>query len=370
MKKTASNEKNWIPSKMGNLDTRQKREICIPDKIEQMKKKRQDHRMWTVLLAGILSCWMPLKGEAQDSLSSQHFFSVRVDDDFLNLAGQGTDRYYTGGDYYRYSFLAAAGKKRLLRKILYSPFTGTPSLYSIGATQWVYTPDNLSASTPVIGDYPYCGVLFLSLGRESLSPDHSGLFRSALWLGTMGPAAAAKEVQTFIHGMIKTNEPRGWGNQLPDYPVVNYSLYYEPNLFSFSRIFKVNGTGSVRAGTLQTDAQIGLDLLISNEKDNFFPARNAGTRNHSRKRPGFYVEVRPAVKFVGYNSILEGGPFDGRQYYHIPAEQITRILFEGTGIMGMQLGGFSIQYRQVIETAEFRTVQKQVYGGFLLQWRI
>jgi lipid A 3-O-deacylase len=259
----------------------------------------------------------------------------------------------------------------VLGKILYSPYPGVASLYSIGATQWVYTPDNLFAKKPVIGDYPYCGVLFLSLVRQSLSPDRSQLFGSALSLGMMGPAALGEEVQTGIHSVIKGNVmPEGWENQLPDYPVLNYSLYYEPNLFSISRTVKVNATGSIQAGTLQTDAQIGLDGLISNEKDNFFPASDVRMANHSGRRPKFYLQVEPAVRLVGYNSILQGGPFDSKQYYHIPAGQITRVLFEGTGIMGMQMGDFSIQYRQVIESAEFRTVDKHVYGGFLLRWRI
>jgi hypothetical protein len=329
-----------------------------------------DFRAWAILIAGVASIGMPDKAMTQDSLSSQHFLAIGFDDDFLNVAGEGTDRYYTGGDYLRYSFLAVAGRGNVLRKILYSPHRGVVSLYSIGVVQWVYTPDNLSSSKPVIGDYPYCGVLFLSLSRETLSPDRSRLFRSGLSLGTMGPVALGKEIQQSIHGMINTDKPLGWNNQLPDYPVVDYSLYYEPNLFSISRIFKVNGCSSAEAGSLHTYAETGLDLLISNEKDNFFPYRDVRQGNHSRRRVKFFLQGEPAVRFVGYNTILQGGPFDNRHYYHIPAGQITRVLFEGTGVAGMQWGDFSIQYRQVIESAEFRTVQKHVYGGFLFQWRI
>jgi len=322
------------------------------------------------MAAGLLSIWMPRTTAAQDSVRSTQFFSVRIDDDFLNLAGEGTDRYYTGGDYFRYSFSVAAGRNKTPGKILYSPYSGVASLYSIGVTQWVYTPDSLAAKTPVVGDYPYCGVLFLRFSRENLSPDRKRLFRSGLSLGVMGPAALGREVQTAIHRWIGADEPEGWRNQMPNYPVVNYSLYYEPNLFSVSRVLKMNATGSAQAGTLQTEGEIGLDALISNEKDNFFPGRDIRTRNSKRRVPGFYIQVKPAVRIVGYNSILEGGLFDSRSYYRIPAGQITRVLFEGTGNIGMQLGNLSIQYRQVIESAEFRTVQKQVYGGFLVELRL
>ncbi|HLI93591.1 MAG TPA: lipid A deacylase LpxR family protein [Puia sp.] len=322
------------------------------------------------LVAGVLAIWMHLDSAAQDTLRSQHFFSIRIDDDFLNLAAQGTDRYYTGGDYFRYSFLAVAGKKTVLRKVLYAPFSNVASLYSVGATQWVYTPDILSAKIPVKGDYPYCGVLFLRFTREMVSRDAKSLFRSGLSLGMMGPAALGKEAQSAIHGWINTVRPAGWKYQLPDYPVVNYSLYYESNLFSISRRFKINATGSVEAGTLQTDAQLGLDGLILDRNDNFFPGRGVRTGNLENRRPKFYIQLKPAVKFVGYNGILEGGLFDSRQFYHISPGQMSRVLFEGAGIMGMQLGDFSIQYRQAIEGAEFRTVEMHVYGGFLLQWKI
>lgn len=326
--------------------------------------------VWAMVLAGVSSIWMPHKAMAQDSLPSQHFLAIGFDDDFLNVAGQGTDQYYTGGDYLRFSFLAVAGRRNLLRKILYSPYPSGASLYTIGVSQWVYTPDRLSSSKPVIGDYPYCGVLFLSLSRETLSPDRSRLFRSGLSLGIMGPSALGKEIQRSIHGMIHTDKPLGWDSQLPDYPVVDYGLYYEPNLFSISRSFKVNGYASVQAGTLQTHAETGVDLLISTERDNFFPYRDVRQGNRSRRRVKFYLQAEPAVRFVGYNSMLQGGPFDNRHYYHIPAGQITRVLFEGTGVAGMQWGDFSIQYRQVIESAEFKTVGKHVYGGFVFQWRI
>lgn len=339
--------------------------------MQEMQRKMPAFWKWTALVAAILVIGMPLTGSAQDTLPPQHFFSIRIDDDFLNLAGQGTDRYYTGGDYFRYSILTGVGKKNMFRKVLYSPYTRGASLYSIGATQWVYTPDNLAAKTPVIGDYPYCGVLFLRFTRETISPDGKNLFRSGLSLGVMGPVAMAQEVQSAIHGWINDVGPAGWENQIPDYPVVNYSLYDEPNLFSIGRIIHINGMCTVEAGTLQTDVQLGLDGSISSQTDNFFPAADVKRGSSVKKRkPKFYVQLKPAVKFVGYNSILEGGPFDGRQFYHISPGQINRILFEGTGIMGMRLGDFSIQYRQVIESAEFRTVDQHVYGGFLLVWRI
>lgn len=327
-----------------------------------------------LLSLGLLS-W---NGQARDTLPPLHVFSFGVDDDFLNVTGHGTDRYYTGGFYIQYSFLAGAGHSKLLRKLLYSPYPAVPSFYTIGITQWVYTPDNLSATGPVIGDYPYCGVLFLRLSRETLSGDRSSLFGSSLSLGTMGPASLGREVQMVIHNLVKDTKPRGWSHQLPDYPVINYALSGQSHLFSLSRFIHVNGSASIQAGTLQDDAQIALHLLASNAGDNFFPNHpqaffpnhpqattdpdhpTAGTLH--KKKLLCYIAIIPAAKFVAYNSILEGGPFDKRDDYHIPPGQLHRVIFEGTGILGIQTKKLLIQYRQVIESPEFRTVFQHVYG--------
>lgn len=328
------------------------------------------------ILLLLLGCF-PRNGNAQDTLHPQHFFSIRVDDDFLNVTGHGTDRYYTAGLYIRYSFLPGAKRKNPLQKLLYSPHPSDPPIYTIGITQWVYTPDNLAATRPVIGDYPYCSVLFLRLSRESLSGNRASLFGSSLSLGIMGPAALGREAQTVIHSLLKDTKPQGWSNQLPDYPVINYGLYDQSHLFSISRFIHVNGSASIQAGSLMDNAQVGLHILASNAAADFFPDRiyiaahpdPTPHPNHKKQRV-FYIELRPAAKFVAYNSILEGGPFDKRDDYNISPGQLNRVLFEGAAILGIRTNNFSIQYRQVFESPEFRTVMSHVYGGILLLWRI
>src|ERR1700682_888243 len=122
---------------------------------------------------------------SQSSFPAQHYFSIRHDNDFLNLAGQGTDRYYSSGIYIQYSFLSPAHGS-VMNKTLFSPHPLSPSFFTIGITQWMYTPANLKSPVIVKGDYPYAGILFFHFSRENLFTSKQ-LFRSELWLGMMGP---------------------------------------------------------------------------------------------------------------------------------------------------------------------------------------
>ncbi len=43
---------------------------------------------------------------------------------------------------------------------------------------------------------------------------------------------------------------------------------------------------------------------------------------------------------------------------------------QATGTLGLQVKNFSIEYDQVYQTKEFRTVYSHVYGAVLITWKI
>ncbi len=202
-------------------------------------------------------------------------------------------------------------------------------------------------------------------------PTQRQLFRSELWMGIMGPSALAKQGQLLIHQLLDGERPNGWENQLPDHAVINYNIYYEPNLLSVKQIAGINGFSYTQLGTLLNSTEAGLTFFLSNVKDDLYPER---VYDLDKKEAGrtikLFIAVKPAVKFVAWNSILQGGFSGKKDYYHIPAEDLERIIIEGTGIMGLRIKNFSIQYRQVMETREFKTVQGHVYGSFAFTWKI
>jgi len=304
-----------------------------------------------------------------DSIPAQHYLTLRHDNDFFNVAGQGTDEYYTSGIYLYYSFLGRR-HRNILNKGLFSPYSVSPSFYTIGATQWMYTPDDLDEHGSPKKDYPYCGVLFLNFSRENMLSDKQ-LFRSELWLGTTGPAALADQTQVFFHHFIKSVIPRGWEHQIPNYPVINYNLYYEANLLSLGRTVKINGVAHTQTGTLLNNAELGLNFIVSNQKDNYFPARIYNlNKTEASKKWKVFLELRPSVKFVATNSILQGGLWGNKDYYHINAGDLQRVLLEGTGVIGLRRKNFSIDYRQVFESGAFKSVHSHVWGAFTISCRL
>src|SRR5882724_5669104 len=71
-----------------------------------------------LLSSGILFSLVSQPASAQ--LPAQHFISVRHDNDYLNLAGKGTDEYYTSDLHVQYSWLSRSGRS-ILDKVLISP---------------------------------------------------------------------------------------------------------------------------------------------------------------------------------------------------------------------------------------------------------
>ena len=89
---------------------------------------------------------------SQDSLKMQHFIFVQHDNDFLNITGNETDEYYTGGFNLQYGFLNKSDN--ILKKILFAPGHQTYSFFKAGITFWVYTPSDIDTNKVVQGDIP------------------------------------------------------------------------------------------------------------------------------------------------------------------------------------------------------------------------
>jgi hypothetical protein len=299
----------------------------------------------------VLFCFSFAYGQ-QDS-GAEHYFTLRHDNDFLNISGHGTDRYYTGGLFLEYSFLNRKNR----------------GFYTIGLAQLMYTPENLTAEYPVQGDYPFCGILEGYITRE-ISKGENQLFQSSLSLGIMGPHAFAKQSQEIIHRIVHYVHPEGWGNQIPDFPIISYSMYYERSLIPTASHFGLNVYASGQAGTLENDARAGFTLVANSELHNPFPARlyNSSAKRYSK--PHLYLELAPGARFVAENSILQGGFFGDKNYYHIQAKDIERLVLEGSLLLGVHFRRITLQYRQLYHTREFDSVQSHVYGSISITWKL
>ena len=84
--------------------------------------------------------------------------------------------------------------------------------FSFAVGQQMFTPEDLEAVDPVTGDRPYAGWLYMQAALHQSSEHH--LDTLSLKAGMIGQHAYMEHVQKFIHWLIGSPEPKGWGNQI------------------------------------------------------------------------------------------------------------------------------------------------------------
>lgn len=94
--------------------------------------------------------------------------------------------------------------------------------WSIGHT--IYTPENLTVSRLIRNDRPYAAWLRYTSQFQVVNEEHVHDFRGSL--GLVGEAALGDEIQSGLHEIIDSAEPRGWDNQLDNEPVVQLTYRY------------------------------------------------------------------------------------------------------------------------------------------------
>ncbi|NOY70102.1 MAG: lipid A deacylase LpxR family protein [Deltaproteobacteria bacterium] len=236
---------------------------------------------------------MPLSAAAESALpdisGSQRSFSFYMENDVF--AGQ--DSQYTNGlkltwsrfgmdkypDIYPY--------KLLYPVVNFVGFGKTPGsvkaiTFSIG--QNIYTPDDIEDPDIVKDDRPYAGITYFEIGFHQRNGRHMDTLE--FYGGLVGPDSYAEEVQSSVHSLINTKDPKGWDNQLNDEPVIGIIYEYKKRMldsnlgngFGHDLIFNTGGG----IGNAQTYYSMGLLFRLGiNIPDDFgnYPIRPASVFN-------------------------------------------------------------------------------------------
>lgn len=215
-----------------------------------------------------------------------------------DLFGSGTDQYYTNG--FRLSYHDAAIDLPTWARRLGEIYPGfrlndtTALTYSIG--QNLYTPEDITIEEAQPDDRPWAGWLYASVGMVTVTDNHKDEIELAL--GVVGPAAAGKITQRFVHNHVTDSpDPRGWGNQLENEPGVVLSWErrwpeYLTNRLGSELLVSTSPHVGVSLGNVYTLAETGFTFRLTPYEDRFtdLPAR-----------------VRPALPGTGYYPKPEGG---------------------------------------------------------------
>ncbi len=266
-----------------------------------------------VMLPALYCCACP-----EASSQPGRLFRIYEDNDFINIAGRGTDRGYTNGTEFDYFYQQEHRSSFLLDKGF--PTAGAVAVNTFGYSvlQVMLVPNDLSRTQPDKRDWPYSGALVLSHSLYSVNPIREWSIQTAWTAGVIGPLSLARQTQTLIHRIIGYTKPMGWHDQMPTDVLLNVSIQAEKMIWQSRRSFECIGGGQVQVGTMVDGVSVHVQFragdmtpFFSSYIDRF---ASAGTGRHRRFQ--YYFFLMPAVQWWTFNALLEGGIFSGKSRYY------------------------------------------------------
>lgn len=131
-------------------------------------------------------------------------------------------------------------------------------------SQVIQTPSDLSEPDLIEDDVPYAGTLGVARSWSRLNDEALNAFQ--VYVGVVGPASGAEEMQKFVHNDLGLGEdPLGWDNQLDNEFLVNLNYAFARKVTRFGKQAVWGGDaswgGSAALGNLFTQVQAGASYV-------------------------------------------------------------------------------------------------------------
>jgi lipid A 3-O-deacylase len=322
-----------------------------------------------VLLSGSLVAF-PASAQTSESSGQYDGFQMFVENDKFNLFRR-SDQWYTNG--FRLVTLPRTPPHPLLKR--YAEWVGEKfgdghaARFGLTVGQDIYTPKDISITSPQPYDRPWAGWLYLgAIGSLNVSPTEQHSVE--LDVGIVGPASAAKSVQTQWHRLINADEPRGWNNQLRNELGIVFSYRIKHRL-----TWRKSSAGGVELdaiphyggaiGNVFTHALAGGTIRYGRHISGFGDDRSSDTVRTGRgqgriatvaldwlRLNEWYVFARAEGKLVARNIFLDGNTFRS-------SPSVKRRPFVADVGFGASLrfaDRIRLTYTQNIRSQEFRPV--------------
>ncbi len=297
-------------------------------------------------------------------------FNVVIENDIF----AGSDSDYTNG--IRFSWLSSEeAMPAWIQSVAQAlPIAGTGhKRISIAAGQSMFAPEDLSRSDQVVGDQPYAGWLYGSVGM--VSDTGKTLDNVMLTIGVVGPLSFAEQSQKFVHHAVDSQHPNGWDNQLKNEPgiVLTYERKWR-NIYEISPFgLSADVTPHIGAnlGNINTDASAGATLRLGYDLPaDYGPPRIRPSLPGSdffvpTDALGGYLFTTIGERAVARNIFLDGNTF--RDSASVDKKNFVHSLQVGAAVT---YGETRLSYTQVFMSKEYDT-QKQpsVFGALTLSHR-
>jgi hypothetical protein len=285
------------------------------------------------------------------TLSRESFLKVNFDNDILDY----TDRFYTNG--IKIEIISPCLQQNPVSRLTLPYWSSGTNYYGLSLVQNMFTPSTTKTGGILYGDRPYASYLYV--GSFKITNDSAHKFRqtSEFDIGIIGPNSYGEWVQRSFHNSVPTNnEPLGWEYQIQNDLLVNYSISYEKGLLS-QKYFEILLASVGNIGTLYTNLSGGAQLRagwLNPYFSNLGVAKKPMLLRSGLRNMQFFLFIKGSGKLVGYDATLQGGLFNQSSTYTLPADQISRVVFQGSGGIAFSWNGIRLDLEQFMLSPEFQ----------------
>lgn len=348
-----------------------------------MKRSSCSARLLKSGLCAFLCIILLLPGAAaaesalSDTSSLHRSFSFYLENDVI----AGKDSQYTNGVKLTWSrfgmdkYPDSRPYKWLYPLVNFVGFGKTPGsikavTFSVG--QNIYTPDDIEKKEVIKDDRPYAGITYFEIGFHQRLDRHMDTLE--FYGGLVGPDSYAREVQSSVHKILNSEDPKGWDNQLNDEPVIGVIYEYKKRIlasnlengFGHDLIFNTGGG----LGNAQTYYSMGLLFRIGiNIPDDFgdYPIRPASCFNAaliekrllSKSGLGVHLFFSANGNAVIRNIFLDGNTFSSS--HSVTKKPLVSELMTGIALNSRRV---KVSLAYVYQSKSFDTQKKaQQFGS-------
>lgn len=308
------------------------------------------------------ACWCT-------AFAQSHSNEIGIQTDNDSYLAQGSDRYYTDGNfiYFRHA-LKVNGNTSLQNKVLgfeagqklFTPQSGSINFYGMDDPRYI--------------DRPFAAYLFVGSTLNLLYKNESNLKLGAQ-IGVMGPDAFGKQTQNFVHQLLGLYHPSGWQYQVENDFELNLSAEYN-RLLARGTWIDVSLTIYAKLGNGFTGAGFGPLFRLGdfNQLFNSLSTQSTAIQSSSvtplHHRELFFY-YKPQLNVIAYDATVQGSLFGSRS---INSMEITldpeRFIFSNQLGIGYSGKRFVIDAAAIFHTKDVKQmIQSHQWGTVTLLYR-
>ena len=251
------------------------------------------------MLTAIVACSINI--HFADAQSYRNQFGITSDNDLYT--SYKNDRYYTDGTVFNYTHALDFSKGT-------NPNLVTKTVeFELG--QRIYNPYSPDVPDAAAQDRPFTAYLFGGASLNWFYVSESAIKLNAQ-IGTIGPHALGRQIQTGFHKLLGIQKVDGWQNQLNNELGVNLSLDYKKLIFrNANEWFDMSINPSVWVGNTFTGASFG-PLFRIGVLDNYYQSVLTNSRvskEIDKEKHEFFLLIKPTFQYIGWDATIEGGYF-------------------------------------------------------------